>query len=488
MNTKGTILVVDDAPVNLKLLVGVLTADGYDVLSAEDGETALASMAAHVPELVLLDICMPGLDGFEVCRRLRARVESRDIPVMFISATGESAERVEGLRLGAVDFITKPFQREELLARVQTHLELRRLRVRLEQQADGLRKVNEQLQSELAERKRAEEALRDSELRFRSLIENMLEGVAFCEMVYGGQGRPVDFVYLEVNRAFERLTGLKDVVGRRVSAIIPGLRETSPELFESYGRVAATGIPEKFEFDLKELGQRLSISVYSSRKGHFVAVFDNITERKRIEDKLRQLSQAVEQSPASIVITNPAGDIEYANPKFIELTGYALEEVLGKNSRILKSGDKPQETYRELWQAITSGKEWHGEFHNRKKDGELYWESASISPIRDPAGRVTHYLAVKEDITARKQTEAERDRLIRDLQSALANVKSLSGLLPICAGCKKIRDDKGYWSQVESYVQKHSEARFSHGMCPDCIKKWYPEIEQPGFTDPTEGT
>jgi PAS domain S-box-containing protein len=209
----------------------------------------------------------------------------------------------------------------------------------------------------------------------------------------------------------------------------------------------------------------------------------DVTERKRMEEKLRQLSRAVEQSPASIVITNTAGDIEYVNPKFIEVTGYTLAEALGKNPRVLKSGEKGPEAYRELWEAITAGKEWSGEFHNKKKNGELYWESASISPIRDLAGHITHYLAVKEDITARKQTEAEREHLIKDLQDALAHVKSLSGLLPICASCKKIRDDKGYWDQVESYISKHSEATFTHGICPDCIKKWYPELAEAGLGD-----
>jgi PAS domain S-box-containing protein len=216
------------------------------------------------------------------------------------------------------------------------------------------------------------------------------------------------------------------------------------------------------------------------------AVVRDITVRRRTEDKLRQLSRAVEQSPASIVITNPAGDIEYVNPKFVNVTGYTLAEAFGKNPRILKSGEKSPEAYGVLWQTISAGQEWRGEFHNKKKNGELYWESASISPIRDLAGRVTHYVAVKEDITARKQTEAERDVLIHDLQEALANVKSLSGLLPICASCKKIRDDKGYWSQVESYIQKHSEARFSHGMCPDCLKKWYPDLVENGLGDSTK--
>jgi DNA-binding response OmpR family regulator len=159
MTEPGTILVVDDTPANLELLVDTLTAAGYQVFSAESGESALAAVAARPPELILLDTCMPSLDGFEVCRRLKARAESCDIPVVFISAFGESAERVEGLKLGAVDFITKPFQRQELLARIQPHLELRRLRVRLEQQADGLRQANAQLQTELAERKRAADEL-----------------------------------------------------------------------------------------------------------------------------------------------------------------------------------------------------------------------------------------------------------------------------------------------------------------------------------------
>jgi PAS domain S-box-containing protein len=211
------------------------------------------------------------------------------------------------------------------------------------------------------------------------------------------------------------------------------------------------------------------------------AVVRDITERKQMEEKLRQLSRAVEQSPASIVITNPAGDIEYVNPKFVSVTGYTLAEVLGKNPRVLKSGEKSPEAYRELWETITAGKEWRGEFHNKKKNSELYWESASISPIRDLAGHVTHFVAVKEDITAQKQNEAERDKLIQDLQDALASVKALSGLLPICASCKKIRDDKGYWSQVESYIQKHTDATFTHGICPDCIKKLYPDLAEDGL-------
>ncbi len=133
-----------------------------------------------------------------------------------------------------------------------------------------------------------------------------------------------------------------------------------------------------------------------------IASIIDITAHKRAVEELRELSQAVEQSPASIFITNISGNIEYANPKTIEITGYSREELIGANPRVLSSGEMPKEEYKKLWDTITSGKEWHGEFHNKKKNGELYWESALISPIFDSYGKIKHYLAVKENITDRK--------------------------------------------------------------------------------------
>lgn len=145
-----------------------------------------------------------------------------------------------------------------------------------------------------------------------------------------------------------------------------------------------------------------------------------ITERKRAEEELRKLFNAVEQSSCSIVITDREGNIEYVNPKFVRITGYAPEEVIGQNPRVLKSGEKPSEEYKYLWDTITAGGEWEGEFHNKKKNGELYWEYASISPIRNPAGAITHFVAIKEDITERKRTE-EALRKQRDHLEFLTN-------------------------------------------------------------------
>lgn len=127
--------------------------------------------------------------------------------------------------------------------------------------------------------------------------------------------------------------------------------------------------------------------------------------RRVTDGKLQKLSLAVEQSPSIVMVTNPQGLIEYVNPKFTEVTGYASEEVLGKNPNILKSGKVPEEDFKKLWETVRAGREWQGEFINRKKNGELYWERATISAIKNSEGTITHFLAVKEDITKSKWAE-----------------------------------------------------------------------------------
>ena len=146
-----------------------------------------------------------------------------------------------------------------------------------------------------------------------------------------------------------------------------------------------------------------------------------VTERVRAEEELQKLSRAVEQSPATVVITDTEGTIQYVNPKFTELTGYTLDEAIGKNPSILKSGRTPTEEYQRLWATISAGREWRGEFCNRKKNGDLYWESASISPIRDSEGTITHFVAVKEDVTEQRRLQEQRDDYLRALSHDLRN-------------------------------------------------------------------
>ena len=183
------------------------------------------------------------------------------------------------------------------------------------------------------------------------------------------------------------------------------------------------------------LGTECSIKVASrpiNKNGKLtssVVAFHDITTRKKTEaallateEKTRKLSAAVEQSQASIVITDVHGNIEYVNPIFTEKTGYSIEEAIGENPRILQAGTMDKDVYSNMWQTLTAGQEWRGELHNRRKNGELYWEAASIAPVRDRDGVTTHYIAIKEDVTERKQMEntlREKELIQRTLMSNL---------------------------------------------------------------------
>ena len=190
------------------------------------------------------------------------------------------------------------------------------------------------------------------------------------------------------------------------------LEEMKPMQFDEFGNV---------------MGKFLFLDVHKAPlldgEGKVIGVVGSgrdVTVAKETENQLRKLSRAVEQSPASVVITNLAGEIEYVNPKFTEVTGYTLEEAKGQNPRVLKSGDQPAENYRELWETIISGGEWRGEFLNKRKNGELFWEAASISPIKNEKGETTHFLAVKEDITQQKHGQ-EKIRITRDTYQSILN-------------------------------------------------------------------
>jgi nitrogen fixation negative regulator NifL len=256
----------------------------------------------------------------------------------------------------------------------------------------------------IPERKRAEEVLRESEQRYRSLFENMLGGYAYCRMLFEN-GTPDDFIYIEINLAFENLTGLKNVIGKKVSDVIPGIREANPELIQTFGRVALTGKPEKFETYLNSLGIWFSVSVYSPAKEYFVAVFDNITERKQAEDQLHLQGAALESAANAIMITDEKGKIIWVNPAFVQTTGFSFEEAVGKNPRLLKSGKQSKAFYQEMWKTILSGKVWRNTIINRCKNGTFNHEDLTITPIRNSAGKITHFVGIKQDITEKARAE-----------------------------------------------------------------------------------
>lgn len=185
MTKKARILVVDDTPVNLHLLGRILKGEGYDVRLVPSGKLALISAGKEPPDLVLLDIRMPEMSGYEVCEQLKADDRTRNIPVIFISALRETSDKVKAFSLGGVDYISKPIQKEEVLARVRTHLDLQTLQNRLRERNSELTETNEQLHREIEERKQAEAALRESEERFRTLVEHGADAIFMHDFMGG---------------------------------------------------------------------------------------------------------------------------------------------------------------------------------------------------------------------------------------------------------------------------------------------------------------
>ena len=302
--------------------------------------------------------------------------------------------------------------------------ELKNSRGRLEElvheRTAALEETNRRLSLEIKEKQQAEDALKESEQHLRTLMEQAPVGILSMD----GQGCITD-----ANPAGLQLLGApnrESTIGLNVLKLPPlvdsGLvkyfnlvleKQESQDVEAPY-----TSIWGKTSF------LRMRLAPRYDRQGAFIGaiqILEDITERKAVENELRKFYQAIEQSPSTVVITNVNGTIEYVNPKFTTTTEYTREEALGENPRILKSGGQSQEIYQDLWRTITSGEVWRGELQNRKKNGEIYWELASISGVKDSSGRITHFVAVKEDITQRKRAE---DALRRELEvsSAMAGL------------------------------------------------------------------
>ncbi|MBT3368409.1 MAG: response regulator [Nitrospina sp.] len=329
--SKGDILVVDDSQDSLKSLEAILTREGYSVRAAPNGQTALMIVTTLPPELILLDVKMPGMDGYEVCRKLKADERTRDIGIIFISALTDLADKVKGFETGGVDYITKPFQYKEVLARVKTHvtfchmqkaLEKARneLEIRIEQRTLELSKTNEKLLAEVSEHRLTEQALRKSSSLLSSIIENQKKIIIFS--------LDRGYRYTSFNQAhskeMNKVWGVNIEMGNRILDYIPGDedREMAEKNYERVIRGEAFTSIEEYGEQGNRFCYELTYNPIIEEENNVVGLtlfITDVTDRKRAEDELNMHKDHLEElvGERTVELEEKNAELERMNDLFV---------------------------------------------------------------------------------------------------------------------------------------------------------------------------
>jgi PAS domain S-box-containing protein len=387
-NSQIKVLVVDDQPSNLRFLSKLLTAQGYQVYRAICGQLALNLAIAHCPDLILLDIRMPEMNGYEVCRRLKATAETEQIPVIFLSVLDEMNDKLQAFRVGGADYITKPFQVEEVLARIEKQVGLQKLQQQLKEQ-------NYQLQQ--------------SQSLLASILNSSLDGVVAYSAVRNSEGNIVDFQWLLINPAAEKFYGLllNEIVGKNLLAELSQFRNNG--LFDLYVSVVETGETVDREFSYEhERDTIVWLHIVAVKLNDGLAVtFRNITDRKRAEIALRDSEERFraifEQAAVGIAKTALCGQFMRVNPGFCQIVRYAESELLQKNWQAITHPDDI-EADREYVRSLLSGNIQTFSLEKRLvcKDEAVRWANVTVSAMRDANGTPQYLVCAIEDISQRK--------------------------------------------------------------------------------------
>ena len=487
------ILYAEDVPEDAELCVRALQKAGYqitaDVVGTKEEFTGRLDSGSY--DVVLSDYRMPGWSGMEALEILKR--SAKDIP--FILVSGEIGEEaaVECLKLGATDYILKD-RPGRLPAAIRSALEEKAAREERARAETRIRYLN-RVYAVLTDVNQTIVRVREPQALFTETCRIAVEKGGF-RMAWVGLLDAVDdsvrpVAYAGVTNGYLDKPPIVsgDGPGARPATIVlrEGRRAVCNDIKHDPGAAAwrddalARGYRSAAAFPLTAKGKTIgTFTLYASEPEFFdteeLVLLDEMAsdlafamELNQSEERQLLLSTAIEQAPASVVITDTEGRIEYVNPAFTEITGFTPEEVLGKNPRLLKSGQHDRPFYQNLWNTIVAGKSWHGEIVNRRKDGSLYMEDGSITPVRSGDGQIVRFVSIRQDVTARHQMEQdlreseERYRLVvehihdalitDDLAGKITFAKStffcklyglrlereLIGRTPICpaGGCRK---------------------------------------------------
>jgi len=452
MSEELRILILEDVPTDAELMERELRKGGIKFSSkrVETREDFIKEIKDFAPDLILSDYMLPHFNGMAALEL--AKELAPTIPFIIVTGSINEETAVECMKAGAGDYVLK-----DHLGRIDPA-------VKNAIKGRWLREAKDQ----------AEKALQTSAQEWQVTFDAISDPVCILD---------IERRILQCNKAMENLVGkpLNEILGHACCEFIHGKSEPlegCPFLHvqKSYRRESII---------LPVVNQWFNVTVDPLIDGNGrliggVHIVSDITERKNMEKVLRESEErfrlAFENANIGMCLVDLQGRLTKVNRKMCGIFGYSQEELenMTVNDIAYPEDLNISPTF---IQRATSGEIEHTNFEKRyfHKDCHIVWGQVSSSLVRDAQGVPQYFISHIEDITERKWAEAEREKLIRELQEALAQVKLLSGMLPICSSCKKVRDDKGYWNQIEVYIQDHSEAEFSHGICPECMKKLYPD-------------
>jgi len=449
MNKPLRVLLIEDSEDDAGFVLHELRKGGFEPTSerADTAREVESALDRQEWDLIISDHSMPGFGSLDALQLLKDK--GLDIPFIIVSGTIGEETAVRAMKAGASDFVMKGH-----LARLVPSIE-RELREAWSRRA----------------RRRAEEALRRGQQELTDFFEHAAVGLHW----EGPEG-----TILRVNQAELDMFGYTrdEYLGHRLSEFCVDEGVADDILKRLHGGETLDNYEARIRCKNGAVRDVLVNSNVLWDGGKFIhsrCFTRDVTERKRGEEAMAYLAAIVESSDDAIIGKTLDGTILSWNAGAERMYGYKAEEVKGQSISILVPPYRPEES-REMLARVEAGHPTERfETVRLRKDGKAIDVSLTLSPIRDSAGKVIGVSAIERDITALKREEEERLKLIDELTMALASIRTLRGLLPICASCKKIRDDRGYWQKVESYISQHSEAEFTHGICPDCLTRLYPE-------------